>query len=175
MLFNFTPFPMLKTSRLSLNSLTYYDLDVLFVLRADPDLNKYIKRRPPQSEKDIITFVDRIHQQIREGKSINWRISLKEKDEMIGSICLWNFSDDGKIGEIGYDLLGDFHGRGIMTEAMKVILDFGFSDLKLSRIDAYTHFNNKPSISLLQKNGFVLNKDEFDEGNADNRIYSLRR
>jgi len=94
---------------------------------------------------------------------------------MIGSICLWNFSKNKKIGEVGYDLSQKFQRKGIMNESLKSILDFGFGKLNLNVIEAFTHRLNESSKKLLVKNGFKLVKDKNDEDNLDNVVYEIKK
>ena len=93
---------------------------------------------------------------------------------MLGSICLWNFSGDRLKAEVGYDLNPAFHGMGLMDEAMKMVLRFGFDVLKLESIEAYTQGNNEPSKRLLVRNHFVLQPERMDEENPLNFIYVLQ-
>ncbi len=81
-----------------------------------------------------------------------------ETKQNIGSICYWNFDFEKKTAEIGYELLPQFHGKGFMEEALSKIIDFGFNELNLQSIEAFTDVNNKPSIKVLEKYNFVQNK-----------------
>jgi len=94
---------------------------------------------------------------------------------MIGSISLWNFSLDKKTAEVGYDLGTNFHNKGIMSEAMKCVLDYGFTVLNLDKIEAFTHGKNQSSVRMLVKNGFVLVNGKTDPGNENNIIFELRK
>ncbi len=58
--------------------------------------------------------------------------------------------------EIGYWLATAYRGKGIMTEAVKAIVEYGFTTRKLLRIDAPVYAFNKESASVLIKNGFVF-------------------
>lgn len=93
---------------------------------------------------------------------------------MIGSISLWNFSEDRKTAEVGYDLGTAFQGMGIMNEALVSILDFGFKELSLETIEAYTHRNNEKSKKLLKNCGFALVEGSIDPDNKDNLIYKIQ-
>ena len=92
---------------------------------------------------------------------------------MIGSISLWNFSADRKTAEVGYDLSPGFQGRGFMAEALAAILDFGFQQLSLDRVEAYTQWNNESSVKLLKNREFVLVEGITDEDNEDNRVVRI--
>jgi ribosomal-protein-alanine N-acetyltransferase len=67
---------------------------------------------------------------------------------------LWNFSTQGGKAEIGYELLPQFHGKGIMQEAFSKVIEFGLENLQLNSIEAWTVQQNINSIRLLERNHF---------------------
>lgn len=107
------------------------------------------------------------------GESILWVICEKAAHTFRGSICLWNISWENKSAEVGYTLDPALHGKGIMQEAMDVVLDYGFNTMQLDVIDAYTHSANQPSINLLQRNGFL--RKELPKPENHIIIYSLKK
>lgn len=167
----FTPFPILTTERLSLRAMKPSDAKEVFQIRSHPKVNAYIQRTPPQHIKVAEAFVKNITTKIEKDEIVFWAICTKEQPEMIGSVCFWNLSEDGKYGEIGYELHPDFHGMGLMTEALQVAIQHGFSTFGFEQIAAYTHRENKASIQLLLKLGFVLNESLIDEDVADNQVF----
>jgi ribosomal-protein-alanine N-acetyltransferase len=62
-----------------------------------------------------------------------------------------------------------------MNEALTGILDYGFVNLGLKRIEAFTHVDNQPSARLLERNRFRLEAGRKDENNPHHIIYSLER
>lgn len=60
-----------------------------------------------------------------------------------------------KSAYIGYYLGAGFTGKGYMTEAVELILRYAFRTLKLHRIEANVQPQNKPSIAVLERNGFT--------------------
>ena len=173
--FSFDPFPVLQTSRLHLRAFSEEDYTQIFFLRSDKEVNRYIKRVYAKKIEEAITFVNKLHSSMKNGENVNWAICQKKDLKMMGSICLWNFSADHKMGEVGYDLHPDYQNQGFMNEAMKTVLKFGFEELQLDQIMAYTHHSNENSIKLLKKNGFVIQHDKKDAGNKNNIIFSLSR
>ncbi len=173
--FSFDPFPVLQTPRLQLRAFSEEDYTQVFFLRSDKEVNRYIKRVYPKKIEEAITFVNKIQSSMKNGENVNWAICQKEDLKMMGSICLWNFSADHKIGEVGYDLHPDYQNQGFMNEAMQTVLKFGFEELQLDHITAYTHHSNENSINLLKKHGFVIQHDKKDAGNKNNIIFSLSR
>jgi ribosomal-protein-alanine N-acetyltransferase len=166
-------FPFLQTKRLTLRRLETEDQADVQHLRSHPEVIRYIKRDPP-SAKEALEFIQRIHRELEEGKSIQWVLS-SSNESFMGTICLWNFSEDKLTAEMGYDLLPEFHHQGYMSEAAGTVLDYGFQQLDLRRIEAYTHHDNIPSIRLLEKFGFRPDPDQKDSEDPDNRVYYLER
>lgn len=164
-------FPELKTTRLVLRKLEPTDWKMVSFLRSDSTVNQFVKRPAAPTKEKALAFISKIQGLVSKKTVYYWCISEISNPEMLGSICLWNFSTDKKTAEIGYDLNPKFYKKGIMTEAMKAILEFGFKHLNLSKIEAYTHANNTSSTNLLKRHGFILNLEKLDVTNKDNLIY----
>ncbi len=154
---NFTPFPVLKTDRLTLRQLASSDDNEIFALRSDSNVNKYLGRKPAKTIDDAKTFIQTIHENIQRNDSIYWAITLTGADKLIGTICLFDFSEDHLKAEIGYELLPDFQGKGIMQEAASIVIDYGIQHIGLHSIEAYTHSENQSSTRLLEKFNFKMN------------------
>jgi len=171
-------FPVLKSNRLILRETTAVDVDQTYFLRSDEDVNKFIKRSEESKTKslaDAQAFIDKITQEYEQNKSISWSICLSESTEMIGSICLWNYSEDMKKAELGYALHPNYQGKGIMSEALQLVVNCGFEHFNFKLIEAYTHNKNKNSKALLLKNGFVLNAEKKDEEDLNNDVFELKK
>lgn len=169
----FNPFPSLTTERLLLRKLKETDEEVIFLLRSDEKVNEYIIRTKLKNKDQAGIFITIILEGIIFNKWIYWAIRLKANPELIGTICLWNFSRDRTVAEIGYELRPDYQGKGIMNEAMKAVLHYGFQKLNLKKIEAYTHRFNYPSTRILEKNNFKRDNDRKDPDNPDNIIFVL--
>jgi ribosomal-protein-alanine N-acetyltransferase len=152
---NFTPFPVLKTERLTLRQLISSDDKEIFALRSNDNVNKYLGRKPSKSIDDAKNFIQTINENIQRNDSIYWAITLNSTDKLIGTICLFDFSNDNLKAEIGYELLPDFQGKGIMQEATSKVIDFGIQHIGLNSIEAYTHSENQSSTRLLEKLNFT--------------------
>lgn len=126
-----------------------------------------------KSISDALKFIKELNEYLENNKSISWGITFKDDPKIIGTICLWNFSQNNKTAEVGYDLNPKFHKKGIMSEALKMIINFGFKELKLNKIEAFTHTENENSKKLLEKNGFQFIKDRKDLDNESNIIFEI--
>jgi [ribosomal protein S5]-alanine N-acetyltransferase len=151
---HFTPFPVLKTERLTLRQLISSDDNEIFALRSDDNVNKYLDRKRSKSIDDARNFIQTINENIQRNDSIYWAITLSGIDKLIGTICLFDFSNESSKAEIGYELLPGFQGKGIMQEAISIVIKFGFHHVGLNSIEAYTHSENEGSTRLLEKLDF---------------------
>lgn len=173
-------FPQLTTARLQLRRLDLRDASEIYLLRSDEKVNKYLDRPKATSVQDAEAFINKINAAIDRRESLFWAIFLKGQARLCGTICLWNFSEEEKKAEIGYELLPEFHGRGIMQEALATLIAFAFDRLHLEKIEAWTVQPNIYSIRVLENNHFERDKqmeskiDPSRDG-ADCIIYSLSK
>ncbi|ATL49215.1 GNAT family N-acetyltransferase [Chitinophaga caeni] len=160
-----------------LRGLERKDIDLLWQLRSDPQVLTYIKRDPPKEKADVEAFYQKIEEAVDKGISYYWVVtthSHSPEDELLGTICLWNITADGKCGEIGYELLPVHQGKGIMSAALKMVLSFAFDILKLELVEAYTHKDNQASQKLLSRFDFILDPSIKDEYVEENIVFRKR-
>ena len=150
-------FPRLSTERLQLRKLEITDADQVFSLRSNEIVNQYLGRTPANSVKDAEAFIKRINSADSNNQSFYWAICFHNERELMGTICLWNLSEKENKCEVGYELLPQFHGQGIMQEAFLAVLKFAFEVLQLNTIEAWTVAQNENSIKILKRNGFKRN------------------
>lgn len=168
-------FTELTTVRLILRQLKPTDDNEIFKLRSDDYINQYIDRPKKTSIEESRQFIIKINNGINENKSFYWAITFKENPQLIGTICLWNLSEDKKTVELGYELNQKFHGQGIMSEAIKKVIEFAFENIGVTTIEACTHKDNLKSTSLLLKNNFSIDSTRKDEENINNIIFILTK
>ena len=167
---HFKPFPALDTPRLHLRQLLHKDAPALLALRSDDTVNKFIDRPPTTTIEESRVFIEKIQSFIANDQSLYWVICLKDDTDLIGTICLWNFSEDQKTAETGYELLPAYQNKGYMHEALQAVLQYSRETLGLESVEAFTHADNKNSRLLLEKNGFVKDGEREDKENADNIV-----
>ena len=170
---NFTPFPVLETERLTLRELNLEDAKAIFGLRTNKEVNEFIDRKTPNNLSEARAFIDLISNLTLNNEGIFWVIESKNNHQLIGTIGLRNFEDEEDYAEIGYELDPNYHQKGFMSEAFEAVLKFGFENLELKTIEAFTHQDNTASIALLEKQKFVLDPEKREEGFENNRSYRL--
>ena len=155
----FTPFPILATERLTLRQLEISDEQEIFTLRSDRDVNKYLDRKMASTLAEARDFINKVKENSTKNDSLYWAITLKDKNVLVGTICLFSFSDEKDKCEIGYELLTTFQQQGIMQEAVEKIIDYAFNVIKVRKIDAFFHKDNQRSINLLKKYSFISSNE----------------
>lgn len=175
---NFTPFPVLETERLLLRRVTPNDVKEVYQLRSDPETMKYIPRTLVTSEEEAKNHITMINDKIDCNEGINWAVTLKGDPKLIGFMGHYRIQKENFRSEIGYMLLPEYSGRGIVTEAIKSIVDYGFSAMGLHSVEAVIDPGNIASEKALLKCGFVkeahILENEYFEGKFwDTVIYSM--
>ena len=174
---SFNPFPNLKSERLLLRPVKPEDVEEVFAIRSDPETMKYIPRPLARTKQDALDHIGMVSKGIEENEFINWAITLKEDDKLIGMICLLRMQLNNFRTEIGYILHPDFHGQGIMSEAIEIVIDYAFNILNFHSLEAVIDPRNSASEKLLLKYQFEkeahLKENEFYNGEfLDTVIYS---
>lgn len=146
----FIPFPILKNDRILLREVEESDLLQLIEI-------SFYDGVPAKDLIDAQIMNDRIKQDYLSGNTIHWLISSVVSGESLGTCGFYRGFQDN-IGEIGYVLLNAHHGKGYMSDAIRLILDFGLRELGLSAIKAVTSKENQSSINVLKRVGFELSQ-----------------
>ena len=175
---NFSPFPVLTTQRLRLRQISAADRNEMLEMRSDERVMRYIDRPRAKSVDDAMELIQKMIDGVVTNESISWAITNLNDDRLIGSIGYWRIMKEHYRAEIGYMLHPDFHGKGLMQEAISAVIDFGFNEMKLHSIEANVNPENKASQKLLEKNRFVreayFKENFYFEGKfLDTFIYSL--
>jgi len=157
---NFSPFPELATRRFVLREINVADASLIHELRSDQETNALIDRENSKSIEDALLFIDRIKRGVSRNECIYWVICFQNLSDLIGTIGYYNFNLSAERAEIGYELLTKFRGQGIMNEVLPRIIQFGFEEMKLKWITAFTTEQNIGSVRLLEKSGFQLSASE---------------
>src|SRR4026207_645383 len=90
----FTPFPILTTERLTLRQLIINDEQEIFTLRSDSEINKYLDRQVSTTIDDARNFINKINEIINKNDSIYWAITFSDRKILLGTICLFGFSNE---------------------------------------------------------------------------------
>ncbi len=157
--FNFDSFPQLETPRLMLREIIDADADAIFRIRGDYAVTRLNIGEAYDDVHAAHFLIRSMTEAYRECREVRWGITLKTSEnagEVIG-MCgfnTWNQTD--RRASIGFDLAQAFWRRGIMREAVRCILEFGFDEMNLNRIEADASQENAASLALLQSIDFTI-------------------
>ena len=177
MILDFKNFPQLKTERLLLRSLENSDVALLHKLRSDEIVNAFVGRDNSSTLEKAQDYIIKIQNLTAQNECIYWVITLEENNDLIGCICLWNFDIENEIVEIGYELLTEFQGKGIMNEAIKKVIEYAFEEIKAKMITAFPSSDNSNSVKALEKLNFESEDKKYNNTheNIKNLVtYTLR-
>jgi ribosomal-protein-alanine N-acetyltransferase len=131
------------------------DAPAIFKLHSDLEVQRYLSRELMKAPVESRQFIEKITEGVQQGRWLFWGIVRQSApQELMGTVCLWQFTEDGQRAELGYDLLPAFQHQGIMTEAVAAVLDFAQQYKKLREVQAMVRADNLASLNLLKKLDF---------------------
>ena len=146
---------ILESERLLLRPIKKSDTDDIFEIFSDIEVMKYYDLLPFLTKDDAINQVEVFRKCLSEKTMIRWGIELKESGKLIGTCGFFAFSEESLKAEMGYELNREYWNKGIMSEALKMIMDFIFRETDINRIEAYVEPMNTASLKLLESLGFT--------------------
>lgn len=148
----FSDFTSLETERIVLRKVQQDDLDAIHAFASDSEVTKYTSGlETSQTKQDTQLIIDIVLKRYKENEAARWAIVYKPDNKVIGICGFVDYSSVFRRAEIGYVLCKNYWGKGIATEAAQVVIDFGFKNLMLNRIEATCDVDNKGSAHVLEK------------------------
>jgi len=153
-MFNFSRFPNLSTSRLFLREITPADAKSVFALRSDFQVTRFNNAQPYTVLQEAYDLIVSFREDFKQSKTLRWGMTLKGDNQLIGIIGYnyWHKTDSR--ASVGYDLAKAHWNNGYTTEALRLIIAFGFHQMTLNRIEAECGDFNPASKRVLEKLGF---------------------
>lgn len=147
-------FPVIKTERLLLRQFVSSDLENVFKGLSDPEIIKYygVSYNTLEDTKAQMQFFADIE---KERTGIWWAVCSKDNKTFYGAGGLNSLSKEHKKAEIGFWLLTEFWGKGIMKEALPIICNCGFDNLGLHRIEGLVETDNFNCKNAMKKLDFI--------------------
>ena len=148
-----TEFPILQTERLLLRQFVDTDLEKVFKGLSHPEIIKYygVSYQTLEATKEQMTFFADLE---KNGTGIWWAVCSIYNKTFYGAGGLNSLNKEHKKAEIGFWLISDFWGKGIMKEAMPLICNYGFNNLGLHRIEGIVETENKNCKNAIAKLNF---------------------
>ena len=145
--------PILQGERIYLRRLTEDDVSDDYVRwMNDPEINQYLESR---FHTHTIESTRAFIRSVTNENNYQFGIFVKETGKHIGNIKIGSINQYHKYADIGF-LIGEknYWGKGIATEAIKLVTDFAFNTLKLHKLFGGLYSPNVGSLHAFQKNGY---------------------
>lgn len=148
-----TEFPIIKTERLLLRQFVDNDLENVFKGLSHPEIIKYygVSFQTLEATKEQMTFFADLE---KNETGIWWAVCSADNKTFYGAGGLSSLNKEHKKAEIGFWLISEFWGNGIMKEAMPLICNYGFDNLELHRIEGFVESENKNCKNAMAKLDF---------------------
>ena len=149
---------VLETERLILRPLDFADVDAFFEMDKNPVVHKYLWQTPVNNKDEIVKIIEYVKNQYKNNTIGRFATILKTTNEFIGWTGIKFVNDHIENGntnfyDYGYRLNERYWNKGYATEASVAWLNYGFKEMKIDEMNAYTHAENGASNHILQKIG----------------------
>lgn len=145
----------LSGERFQVRELGDDDLPALLAIWGDPEVMRFMGRPPLAELADAALFLSDVRRGVRQGTLFEWGVAPLAGGPAIGTVALTGLDWQHRRGEIGFALAREHWGRGVMSEAVPLLLDHAFGELRLHRVEADVDPRNAASLRLLERLGFV--------------------
>lgn len=151
-----TDFPELKTRNLVLREIADADAADLLSIHGDAEHMKWFGSDPLKDIEGAQRLIQTFATWREEPASgTRWGIQLRNTPGLIGTCGLFRWNRNWRTCVVGYEISPLHQGRGYMKEALTAAVSWGFQALQLNRIEAQVHPDNRASLALLARLGFV--------------------
>jgi RimJ/RimL family protein N-acetyltransferase len=145
---------VLTTQRMRLRPLRDTDAPALFAIFSDPAVMRYWSTPPWASIDQAHRMIAGDLQAMASGEHLRLGLERLHDGMLLGMCTLFAFSASSRRAEVGYALAASEWGHAYMDEALRALLDHGFTQLQLNRIEADIDPRNEASARSLQRLGF---------------------
>ncbi|ERE02565.1 GNAT family N-acetyltransferase [Pseudogulbenkiania ferrooxidans] len=150
-------FPTLHTPRLTLREITLDDAPALLGIHGDADAMRWFGTDPLATLEQARQMVEKFAGwRNLPAPGVRWGLAPREGGPLIGSIGLFKWNPGWRCCTLGYELARGQQGQGLMSEALRAALAWGFVHMELNRIEAQVHPNNLASLKLLERLDFKV-------------------
>ena len=168
--------PILEGDDLRLVPLDLDVLDEMHTLGDDPEVLRFTYVSAPFTRDDATAWIQRYIDGWAEGTRAGFSIQSSD-GKFQGFMAVIRIEDDERQGEIGYIVAPRARGRGVASEALKLITDWSLGDLGLERVELRMSSENVGSAGVAKRAGYTyegtLRSLHFKEGRrGDTAVYS---
>lgn len=143
----------LHSKRLSLSLVEKSDLKDIHHILSLPIIDKYNTQGVPATEEETWTIIKPWIEENEKKPIQNYSFKIIHKEKFLGLVGFKLSRPKYKSAEIWYKILPEYWNQGLTTEAVNLIIEWGFETLNLHRIEAGCATENLASIRVMEKVG----------------------
>jgi RimJ/RimL family protein N-acetyltransferase len=144
----------LRTERLTLRPIDESDADDLFAIFSDARVTRYLTHPAWTDIGSAHELVERTVAAVNADKYVYLGVERTSDGRLIGECLLFNLMLQSRRAEVGYTLAHEAWGKGYINETLIALLEFGFTQLELNRVEADIDPRNAASAKTLERLGF---------------------
>jgi [ribosomal protein S5]-alanine N-acetyltransferase len=165
-IFDWDPFPLLRSERLTLRQIVDSDIEAVFAMRGDNETMTFIPRVTMTVLSEATDYIRINEKYLEDQLSINFGVTFSDKpSQLLGMVSIHNINVESNRGEIGYIINKTYQNQGITTEAIHRLVQYGFDQMNFNSLEAIVFSQNFISAKVVEKIGFVK------EGQISQRTY----
>ena len=171
---NTPAFPTLSTSRLTLREIQAGDAAAFAELLSYYIVTRFSDLPDAPSPDDCDTLLRGMADLFAAGRGCAWIVEESATATPIGAIRINYILHNWKCGGIGYELQPSRWNCGLMTEALRAVVDCAHSHFELNRLEAWTIAGNVASERVLAKAGFAYEGTQRQRGFFKGAFHDFR-
>lgn len=146
-------FPELRTTHFCLRQILPQDQEFIFHGLSHPEVIRYygVRYETLEATKGQMDW----YESLWRDKTGVWWIITNEQEVSMGACGFNYYNPTHEKIELGFWLLSEFQGKGVMREVLPVIIAYIFTNWKVHRIEALVEVGNDASCGLLERSGFI--------------------
>ena len=147
-------FPVFKTGRLLLRQFKEPDLKNVFLGLSNTDVIRYygVHFKTLEETKKQMEWFDELE---KDETGIWWAVCSSDNSIFYGAVGLYYLNSELQKAELGFWLMPEFWGKGIITESVLLAIEYGFKKMHLKRIEAEVETENTMSKRIMNKLQFI--------------------
>ncbi|QFG00644.1 N-acetyltransferase [Psychrobacillus glaciei] len=164
----FNNFPHIETERYLMRSIEISDANAVFHYFSKDEVTKYYDLDTFTDVDEAIQLIENWQKRFVSNAGIRWGIATKDENKIIGSCGYHCWEKEHFKAEVGFEVTPEYWQQGVMAEVLPHVIQYGFEEMGLFRIEALYDPENTASKKTLEKAGFIyegtLRKSSFEKG-----------
>ncbi len=146
--------PTLRDGDLILRPKVPADADAIAAAAQDREIPRWTLVPSPYTRADAEQYIAESARKAAEGKAVGLIAVDASDDRLLGSFSLMELDAEPGYGEIGYWVAADARGRGVATRALRLLSEWAWTELSLTRLEVLPHRDNAASRRVAEKAGY---------------------